>query len=73
VAEKGCVRLVKAKDVAAMAKAIEEVLNTPDLCIGNLEHTRQFLATKYGLGVLALRHGRFYRELCGEGDGRMGS
>jgi hypothetical protein len=56
-----------------MAKAIEEVLNTPDLCIGNLEHTRQFLATKYGLGVLALRHGRFYRELCGEGDGRMGS
>jgi glycosyltransferase involved in cell wall biosynthesis len=73
VAEKGCVRLVKAKDVAAMAKAIEEVLNTPDLCIGNLEHTRQFLATKYGLGVLALRHGRFYRKLCGEGNGRIDS
>ena len=73
VAEKGCVRLVKAKDVAAMAKAIEEVLNTPDLCIGELEHTRQFLATKYDLEVLALRHGRFYRTLCGEVNGRMGS
>ncbi|CAN1535916.1 RfaG Glycosyltransferase [Burkholderiaceae bacterium] len=73
VAETGCVKLVKAKDVAAMAKAIEEVLNTPDLCIGELEHTRQFLATKYDLEVLALRHGRFYRTLCGEVDGRIGS
>ena len=73
VAEKGCVRLVKAKDVASMAKAIEDVLNAPGLCIGDLEHTRQFLATKYDFGVLALRHGRFYRTLCGEVDGRMGS
>ena len=59
-----CVRLVSAKDVTQITKAIQSQLEASALCDGEIEQNRRLLESRSGLLALAKRHGRFYQALC---------
>lgn len=64
IVNKCCVRLVSAKDVTQITKAIQSQLDASALCDGEIEQNRRLLESRSGLLALAKRHGKFYQTLC---------
>ena len=59
-----CVRLVSAKDVTQITKAIQSQLEASALCDRKIEQNRCLLESRSGILALAKRHGKFYQMLC---------